>query len=213
MQRRLIAAILAVVLAGIGAILLFNYVSHADDRAMQNQQPVDVLVATAPIPPGTLGSAIKQFVTTKQVPKSALAPDALSTLDDVQHLATIVQLQPGQQLSMNWFGEPGTAANGDVAIPENMEVVSLKLEEQRTVGARLAAGSKISAYASLEGKTRRIFSGVLVVNSAEGLITIAAKPVDVQNLVLSLESGKVWLAESAKLPSPVAPITVKQLLG
>lgn len=213
MQRRLIAAILAVVLAGIGAILLFNYVSHADDRAMQNQEPVNVLVVTTTIPPGTLGSAVGPYVTTKQVPKVALAPQALDSLDEVQHLATIVELQPGQQLSMNWFGEPGTSANGDVAIPESMEVVSLQLESQRTVGSRLAAGSRISAYASLEGTTRRLFTGVLVVSSTEGLVTIAAKPVDVQNLVLSLESGKVWLAESAKLPSQVAPITVKRLLG
>ncbi|MEE9964451.1 MAG: hypothetical protein K4304_05080 [Propionicimonas sp.] len=213
MQRRLIAAFLAVVLAGIGAILLFNYVSNADTRAMQNQDPTDVLVVTTTVPPGTLGSALGPFVTTKQIPKVALEPGALTSLDDVQHLATIVQLQPGQQLSSNWFGEPGTAANGDIAIPETMEVVSLQLEAQRTVGTRLTAGSRISAYSTLEGTTRRIFSEVLVVSSTEGLVTIAARPVDVQNLVLSLESGKVWLAESSKIASKVNPVSVKQLAG
>jgi pilus assembly protein CpaB len=213
MQRRLIAAFLAVVLAGIGAILLFNYVSTADDRAMQNQDPTPVLVVTTAVPPGTLGSALGPFVTTKQIPKVALEPGALTSLDDVQHLATIVQLQPGQQLSSNWFGEPGTAANGDIAIPETMEVVSLQLEAQRTVGTRLTAGSRISAYSTLEGTTRRIFSDVLVVSSTEGLVTIAARPVDVQNLVLSLESGKVWLAESSKIASKVNPVSVKQLAG
>ena len=58
MQRRLIAAIAAVILAGIGAILLFNYVSSADARAMAGQEPTQVLVVTKDIPAGTLGKTL-----------------------------------------------------------------------------------------------------------------------------------------------------------
>lgn len=212
MQRRLIAAILAVVLAGIGALLLFNYVSNADTRAMANQEPVDVLVVTTTVPAGTLGSALGPFVTTKQIPKVALAPGALTSLGEVQNLATIVELQPGEQLIQSRFGEPGTAANGDIKIPENMEVVTISLEDQRLVGTRLIAGSRVSAYVTFDDTTKRIFSDVLIVSANEGLLTIAAKPADVENLILSMELGKVWLAESSVVPSSVAPITIEKLM-
>ncbi|HAM43898.1 MAG TPA: hypothetical protein DCM67_02585 [Propionibacteriaceae bacterium] len=212
MQRRLIAAILAVVLAGIGALLLFNYVSNADTRAMANQQPVDVLVVTTTVPAGTLGSALGPFVTTKQIPKVALAPGALTSLEEVQNLATIVELLPGEQLMQSRFGEPGTGANGDIKIPENMEVVTISLEDQRIVGTRLAAGSRVSAYVTFDDTTKRIFSDVLIVSANEGLLTLAAKPADVENLILSMELGKVWLTESSVLPSSVTPINVEKLM-
>lgn len=213
MQRRLIAAILAVVLAGIGAFLLFNYVSNADTRAMANQEPVDVLVVTTTVPMGTLGSAMGPFVTTKQIPKVALAPGALTSLTEVQHLATIVELQPGEQLMLSRFGEPGTSAGGDVKIPENMEVMTLTLEDQRIVGTRLHAGSRVSAYVTFDDATGRIFSDALVVDVKEGLVTIAAKPAEIQVLIASLELGKVWLTESAVLPNSVPPITIKKITG
>ncbi|HML50793.1 MAG TPA: hypothetical protein PKD84_05190 [Propionicimonas sp.] len=212
MQRRLIAAILAVVLAGVGALLLFNYVSNADARAMANQEPVEVLVVTTTVPADTLGSALGPFVTTKQIPKVALAPGALTSLDTVQDLATIVELQPGEQLIQSRFGAPGTGANGDIKIPENMEVVTISLEDQRLVGTRLIAGSRVSAYATFDDATKRIFSDVVVVSAKEGLVTLAAKPSDVENLVLSMELGKVWLAESSVAPSSVAPITIEKLM-
>jgi pilus assembly protein CpaB len=212
MQRRLIAAILAVVLAGVGALLLFNYVSNADARAMANQEPVEVLVVTTTVPADTLGSALGPFVTTKQIPKVALAPGALTSLDTVQNLATIVELQPGEQLMQSRFGAPGTGANGDIKIPENMEVVTISLEDQRLVGTRLIAGSRVSAYATFDDATKRIFSDVVVVSAKEGLVTLAAKPSDVENLVLSMELGKVWLAESSVAPSSVTPITIEKLM-
>lgn len=213
MQRRLIAAILAVVLAGVGALLLFNYVSNADLRAMANQEPVDVLVATTTVKAGTLGSELGSLVTTKQIPKAAVAPGALTSLNEVQHLATMVELQPGEQLMQSRFGEPGTAANGDIKIPENMEVMSLALEDQRIVGTRLSAGSRVSAYATFDDATGRLFSDVLVVDVKEGIVTIAAKPADIQTLVASLELGKVWLTESAVTPNSVTPITIKKITG
>lgn len=212
MQRRLIAAILAVVLAGIGALLLFNYVSNADARAMANQEPANVLVVTTTVPAGTLGSAMGSFVTLKQVPKIALAPGALTSLDAVQRLATIVELQPGEQVIQSRFGEPGTGANGDIEVPESMEVVTVALEDQRLVGTRLSPGSRVSAYSTFDDTTKRIFADVLVVSNKEGLVTLAAKPADVENLILSMELGKVWLVESSAQPSSVSPITIEKLM-
>ncbi|MBI5027819.1 MAG: hypothetical protein HZB48_03210, partial [Actinobacteria bacterium] len=56
MQRRIIAAVAAVLLAGIGAVLLYSYVNTAEARAMSNMAPTSVLVVTKVIPAGTSGS-------------------------------------------------------------------------------------------------------------------------------------------------------------
>lgn len=53
MNRRLVSAIAAGVLAILGAVLLVSYVNNADSRAMADMDPVEVLVVSAPIAQGT----------------------------------------------------------------------------------------------------------------------------------------------------------------
>ena len=53
MNRRLVSAIAAGVLAILGAVLLVSYVNNADSRAMANMDPIEVLVVSAPIAQGT----------------------------------------------------------------------------------------------------------------------------------------------------------------
>ena len=62
MQRRIIAAVAAVLLAGIGAVLLYSYVNNADARAMATLETTQVLVVTKVIPAGTSGANLAPFV-------------------------------------------------------------------------------------------------------------------------------------------------------
>src|SRR6185369_9849400 len=62
MQRRVIAAIAAVLLAGIGAVLLYSYVNTADKRAMAGQEATSVLVVTKVVPAGTPSESIAPYV-------------------------------------------------------------------------------------------------------------------------------------------------------
>lgn len=213
MQRRLIAAIAAVILAGIGAILLFNYVSSADARAMAGQEPTQVLVVTKDIPAGTLGKTLGGSATLTTIPRAAVAPGALTSLDGVADMATTVDLQPGEQLIQSRFAAPGTTVSGEVSIPNTMQIFSLQLETQRSVNGRLQAGDKVAVYASTADKIKQIVPGALVVGTKDDVITLAANPADVQKVILGMETGKIWLAEAAKDPTAVAPITVKQLVG
>ena len=58
LKRRLVAAVLALVLAGAGGVLLLGYVKGADRRAMAGMETVNVLVVTALIPNGTSADAL-----------------------------------------------------------------------------------------------------------------------------------------------------------
>ena len=53
MKRRIIAAVAALLLAGIGAVVLTSYVRGADARAMAGMQTEKVLVVTTMVPKGT----------------------------------------------------------------------------------------------------------------------------------------------------------------
>src|SRR4051794_22984736 len=82
-KRRLIAALVAIVLAGISALVLVNYVSGADQRAMAGMQTTTVYVVTAPIAAGTAVSDLAESITTKAIPQSALASGAVTNLSQI----------------------------------------------------------------------------------------------------------------------------------
>ncbi|MCE1175367.1 MAG: Flp pilus assembly protein CpaB [Propionibacteriales bacterium] len=213
MQRRLIAAIAAVILAGIGAVLLFNYVATADSRAMAGQDPVDVLVVTQAVKPGALASELVGSVEKRQIPRVAVVPGAITSLDQVAGKATTTSLQVGEQVIESRFAEPGTSADGDVQVPDDMQVVTIALEQQRTIGGTLSAGNKVAVYLTYDNKIQQILQNVTVVNTTEGMVTLALKPSDVQRVVLGLQSGQVWLAKEAKTQSGTTPLDAKQLIG
>ena len=62
MKRRVIAAIAAILLAGVGAVVLLGYVGHADQRALAGMETVSVFVVTALIPEGTTADALAKLV-------------------------------------------------------------------------------------------------------------------------------------------------------
>jgi pilus assembly protein CpaB len=216
MQRRLIAAIAAVVLAGIGAILLFQYVTTADDRAMEGQDPVSVLVVTQPIASGTLGSQMAGSVELQQLPRKAVNGNSLTSLDKVAALATTTNLIVGEQVLESRFAQPGTTSDGAVSVPNNMQLISLTLEAQRSGGGQLAAGDKVAVYVTEDDKTQQILQSVLVVSSggeSSNLLTLAIEPQKVQRVILAAEASRLWLVKEAKDPSATSPLDIKHLIG
>ena len=81
-MRRLVTAVLAVVLAALGATLVTSYVRGADERALGGLSTVDVLVVTEVVPQGTAAAALGDSVTTRALPQLAVAPGTLASLQD-----------------------------------------------------------------------------------------------------------------------------------
>jgi pilus assembly protein CpaB len=214
MQRRLIAAIVAIVLAGIGAIMLFNFVSTADTRAMQGLETVKVLVVTTQVPAGTLGSQLGSYVQERALPKVAVVDGALNSTDTIKELAAVTTLEVGEQILPSRFAKQGTSASGGVVVPTNMQTLSMQLDPQRVVGGTLTAGSKVAIYVTVDGTTtQQILNGVLVTNVKDGVITIALEPKNAERVILALEGQRVWVVLDAAVPASTSPISVKQILG
>ncbi|MGC3995225.1 MAG: Flp pilus assembly protein CpaB [Propionicimonas sp.] len=218
MQRRIIAAVAAVLLAGIGAVLLYNYVSNADKRAMANMETTGVLVVTQAVPAGTSGASLTPYVQLKQLPRMAVVDGALTDTSSVADLVTDSALAVGEQVLSSRFITPNTTSTGSVEVPANLQQVSIALEGTRTVGGTIQAGDKVALLITgpLKDKddtvTAQALRNVLVVNvqgaSTEGsddaaagntlTLTLALDPEDVTRVVWGAENAKIWAALEPK---------------
>lgn len=151
MKSRLLAGAAAVVLAIIGAILVISYAQGADQRAVRDLEPVDVLVVRAAIPAGTPVESMAASLDTEQVPASAVTGSSLKTLDGSKGKVAAVELVPGEQLVSERLVEPEELkTQGSVKVPAGLQEVSFQMEPDRVVGGRLAPGDHVGVFVSMD---------------------------------------------------------------
>lgn len=222
MKSRLLGGLAALLLAVVGAILLFVYVQGASARAQAGLEPVNVLVVTERVPAGTPTTDLAGKVRSEALPKSAIPEGALTSLDQYTGKVTAVGLEPGEQLLSARLVDPRELVPGTVPVPAGLEEVTLVLSPERIVGGRLEAGDTVTIYTSFEDtekQTGLLFHDVLITavqkapsetnsGSASGssepavemptgsaFITFARSDADASKLVFAAEFGKLWLAK------------------
>jgi pilus assembly protein CpaB len=221
MKRRVIAAVTAMLLAGVGAVVLLGYVGSADRRALAGMHPVDVLVVTAAVPQGTTAEALTKLVSTKTLPALSVAKGALSSLSTISGQVATTDLQPGEQVLASRFADPASLANaGDVPVPRGLQQIALSLDPQRALGGHLTAGSTVGMFISLPkdgdspAQTHLVQHKVLVTRvdggstaaAPEGgvgtatnpgaalMVTVAVNSHNAETLIYGAEHGTLWLS-------------------
>ena len=172
MNRRILAAVLALGLALVGTVVLVAYVRGADARALAGVQTTSVLVVTEPIPSGTPASELAGSVRLDPVPAKVAVTGSVADLADLGERVATVDLQPGEQLLASRFASrESLRAPGTVEVEPGEQEISILLEPQRAVGGRIKAGDEIGVYVSGELKpkgedpiptTHSVLHGVLV---------------------------------------------------
>ena len=150
MKSRLLGGLAALLLAVVGAVLLFVYVQGASARAQAGLEPVNVLIVAERVPAGTPSSELAGKVRSEAVPKSAVPEGALAALDQQEGKVTAVGLEPGEQLLAARLVDPRDLAPGTVPVPGGLEEVTLLLSPERILGGRLEAGDTVTIYTSFE---------------------------------------------------------------
>lgn len=151
MKSRLTAGVAAVILAIIGALLVFTYAGNADDRAIAELQPVDVLVVQEPVPAGMPVEKLGDYLAVESFPATAVAGTALQDLESSIGKVTAVGLVPGEQLLAERLVAPEDVdATGSVEVPEGLQEVSFQLEPQRVAGGRIAPGDHVGVFVSMD---------------------------------------------------------------
>ncbi|AUZ35458.1 pilus assembly protein CpaB [Arthrobacter sp. PGP41] len=236
MKSRLLGGLAALLLAVVGAILLFIYVQGASARAQAGLEPVNVLVVKEQVPAGTKSSDLAGKLRVESIPKSAVPEGALTTLDQQEGKVTAVGLEPGEQLLATRLVDPRDLAPGTVPVPEGLEEVTLLLSPERILGGRLEAGDTVTIYSSFDkedGQTGLLFHDVLITavqkappasknNSSSGsadqavempsgsaFITFARSDAEASKLIYSAEFGKLWLAKQTDSTVKTTPPVTK----
>lgn len=219
MGRKTILLIAAVVVAALGAGLVFLYVQGVDQRAQADAAPQQVLTAVEQIEQGEsvedAQSAGKLELT--EVPGSAILDGALS---DTETIADTVALSPvfeGEQIVASRFGEVGSSAR--ITIPDKHLAMSVELGDPERVAGFVSPGSRVALFATVgencnsgpeatETRTQLLLSEVQVIGvgqtgmsamttkSAEGEETVEAIPTTILTVALEqADAEKLILAK------------------
>ncbi len=214
MTRRILAALTALLLAGLGAIVLVRYVQTADERARAGEELVPVLVVEAEVTQGTAAEAVAGKVSTVEVPARLAAPGSTDDLSTLAGLVTTSTLLPGEQVQRQRFVDPATLLPaGTVAVPPGHIEVSVALDAQRAAGGVVQGGDRVSVQLTNQDTADtgvsaysvfRVLPGVLVTRVAAPvdpavpgstyLVTLALPPADASDVVLGSTAQAVWLS-------------------
>ncbi|TKJ20647.1 RcpC/CpaB family pilus assembly protein [Blastococcus sp. CCUG 61487] len=206
MQRRILAAVAAFVLAAVGAVLLIDYVGGADDRARADEETIEILVAQADIPIGTPANQLAAKVKLEPVPERLLRgrEDAISDLAELGERRTATAMLQGDYLSEARFSE-ATAKTRD----DGREQLSLTLDAQRAVGGNLSDGDRVAVYRTSttpDGArtTERLYDDIPVTRVTEldssavaggaVTVTLALDEVEAATVIAGMHDGSIWLS-------------------
>ncbi|NND02007.1 MAG: hypothetical protein HKN91_04410 [Acidimicrobiia bacterium] len=142
----------AILLAAVGTWVIIQYVSNADERALQGQEVVDVLVVDEPIPAGTPVLEAAAFMSSSQVPLDVRVPNALENLDPVRGLVTAVDLLPGEQVVAERFVEEAELVQDfrEIELPPGLLELTVTVSAERSVGGSLVPGDLVAVLSSFE---------------------------------------------------------------
>jgi pilus assembly protein CpaB len=146
MQSRVLAVLVAVVLALVATAALVVYVNGADRRAISDQQPTLVWVAAKTIPAGTSGVNASNTGLIKQqpVPKKNVVPGAVVALSQIQNRYAAVDIVAGEQLLQGrWVGAEDVAGGRLLDIRSGYQALSIGLDMTKQVAGFVTPGDKV----------------------------------------------------------------------
>lgn len=224
MKRPIIPILVAVGLALLAGVLVFWYANSAEDRALDDQQAVSVLITTADVVKGTTLSAAAEagLIESTQVSDKLAPATALSSVDGTTGaLVATSDIPAGQILLANSFATEAVVPAG-VEIPAGLMAMSVTLGDPQKVGSFLRPGSYIAVFNTMSStspenpdaepvvRTRLLLDRVEVIGIgavtaesddsiapedwANALVTVAVDQDQAEKLVHGAQTGALYLA-------------------
>lgn len=211
-RRKLMGIIASVVMAAVGTGLLVAYVRGAEDRALDGEEAVGVLVVTETIAKGTKAEDVTANVKLEQVPSKVVAQGAVADLRALSGLVAGGEMLPGEQLVQSRFA--AAAVTGIATPAPGSLMVTVAMDALRAIGGQVRAGDSVGVVASFaEPETSRLVlhkvpvtdvrteAGVGVTGKPDGTavsgrlwVTLAVDAPSVERVVFAAEHGTLWLA-------------------
>lgn len=154
MGRRTVLLVVAIVIAAVGATLVFLYVQGVDNRAVAGQERVQVLSATEVIAAGESvedAQAAGKLALTS-IPSADVLDGALESTETIQGELALTAIYPKEQILAAKFGAAG--AQQSITIPDGTMAVSVQLDDPSRVAGFVTPGSSVAVF--LSGKPNEI---------------------------------------------------------
>lgn len=150
MVGRVLLLVAAVVVAGLGALLVFLYANQADERAIADLEPVTVLVAQDRVTAGTtLAQAQSDGAFAEESrPAAAVPPGYDVDLTDREQDVITSTLYPGEVLISQKLGDPTSLRR--LPIPEGKIGASFTFGDPNRVGDFVAPGSRVAVFVTFQ---------------------------------------------------------------
>lgn len=149
MRTRLLIIVLALVLAGVAAVLAMRYVTSARTEVASGSQPVEILVAQEDIPRGLAAEELiaKKMVTLEKVPQRFVAAGAISSSRAIEGQVLSTPLTRGEQLTSARFALP-SAAGLAYSIPKEYVAVAIPVDEVKGISGLVKPGDHVAIFAT-----------------------------------------------------------------
>jgi len=163
MDRRRILLVAAVLVAAMGAALVFVWAQGADSRAQEKFDTIEVLKANAVIEPG---ETIEDASAAGKLTLAAVAKDQLlngyqTGTDSIAGTKAMMTIYPGEQIVADKFGT-GVAASSALQIPENSIAMSVNLTDPSRVAGFVNPGSDVAIFVTGTQDDGKSYSRLLI---------------------------------------------------
>ena len=239
MDKKKLSIILALVLAGLGAVMIRNYISQTERKFVKEEKKAYVLVAAASIPAGT--TIDETMVKFDAVPERYVQPKALNSQSLAVGKRTIADIFPGEQIMSTKLTLMVKDTSLAMRTPQGKRAITLTIPFLSAVGGKVRPGDYVDVVgtfpynAVVDGKqitemvSVTLFQNVLVLGIEGGapaergkpaaaptdlMLTLALAPKEVALLTYALDQGKLRLVLRPPLETaiePVAPVEVNSL--
>jgi pilus assembly protein CpaB len=217
MQNRLLAIMVAIALAVVSAMALVVYANSADRRAISEQSPVPVYVASGRIEQGETVEEAAGKIRVSSIPRRALAENAVRALTQIAGRVAAVDILPGEQLiEGRWVSREEVEGENLLAVQTGFQAVSIQVDATRQVSGFITPGNRVNVFVTLNGEGGRKFSRLLLPNikvlavgsTAQGAsppaqsgqpanlstVTLEVRDGLVERVVFAAESGSLYLS-------------------
>ncbi len=145
MGRRTLLLIASILVAAVGTALIGLYVRGADDRARQNVESTNALVALTEIPANSTPGGT-EYGTASRV-RGELPRDVVTDADQIKGMKAVTTILPGQVLQQQMFSTEGNTTEANV-VSKGYVGVAFDLGDPERVAGLLTPGSWVYVYAT-----------------------------------------------------------------
>jgi Flp pilus assembly protein CpaB len=207
-------------LAIVAVIAVVLYTSNVRDKARQNQDRVQVLVAARDVVAGTTGKQVidGHLLVAKDVIQTDEVPGALTTTAGLQNLVVAETIYHAQQVPSAVF-QPPLSTGTSLQIRATDRAMSVPVDQDSGLVGVLKDGDHVDILMAFKGgttgDTRTLLRNIVVLTAPgasagdAGHVLLKVTDIQASKLLWAEQFEKVWLIERPQTQSQDSPATLE----